>query len=286
MFGWVVIDKASGPTSMAVTSKVKRLFLSKKAGHAGTLDPLASGVLPIALGQATRLIPFLMNAKKTYEFTVAWGERTTTDDCQGTVCATSSFLPSYSDIQAILPAFTELIQQVPPIYSAMKVCGERAYTLARRGEDFHLDPRTVCIHSIGITHHQENITKFTTTCSSGTYVRSLARDMAHHLGTEGHIIQLRRTQVGPFLCGTGLDFLEKIDYNQRTKSVQPPQYALENFDACHLTAHEWGLLRTGQVVKSLLREGVWACYYEGELVALASCEKETLKPTKCFKVVS
>ncbi|HEV7335625.1 MAG TPA: tRNA pseudouridine(55) synthase TruB [Bosea sp. (in: a-proteobacteria)] len=196
--GWVVLDKPVGMTSTHAVSVVKRAFSAKKAGHAGTLDPLASGLLPIALGEATKTVPFVMDGRKAYQFTVAWGSQTDTDDTEGKVVATSEARPQEDAILALLPRFTGTIQQVPPKFSAIKIAGERAYDLARDGEEVTLEARPVEITSLRIVSHSPETTTFEAECGKGTYVRAIARDLGLALGCLGHVAHLRRTRVGPF----------------------------------------------------------------------------------------
>lgn len=194
--GWVVLDKPLEMTSTQAVGKVRRLFNAQKAGHAGTLDPLATGVLPIALGEATKTVPFLMDGDKTYRFVVAWGSRTDTDDLEGVVVETSDVRPSEDDVLAALPAFTGDILQTPPQYSAVKIGGERAYDIARDGETVALAPRPVFIETLRIVSHAPEQTIIECDCGKGTYVRSLARDLGEALGTCAHVAGLRRTRVG------------------------------------------------------------------------------------------
>jgi tRNA pseudouridine55 synthase len=197
--GWAVLDKPVGMTSTHAVAVVKRLFSAKRAGHAGTLDPLASGCLPIALGEATKTVPFVMDSRKVYRFTVRWGEERDTDDAEGRVVDTSGERPSQDAILALLPQFTGTIEQVPPRYSAIKVEGERAYDLARDGEVVELASRPVDIHRLDLVSTPDgDHAVFEAECGKGTYVRSLARDMGRALGCKGHVSALRRVSVGPF----------------------------------------------------------------------------------------
>ncbi|HLG85432.1 MAG TPA: tRNA pseudouridine(55) synthase TruB, partial [Bradyrhizobium sp.] len=197
--GWVVLDKPIGMTSTQAVAVVKRLFSAKRAGHAGTLDPLASGGLPIALGEATKTVPFVMDGRKRYRFTVRWGEERDTDDTEGQVVKTSDARPTPDAIRALLPQFTGLIEQTPPRYSAIKIQGERAYDLARDGEVVELAPRPVEIHQLTLLDQPDSDhSLFEAECGKGTYVRALARDIGRILGCFGHISALRRTLVGPF----------------------------------------------------------------------------------------
>jgi tRNA pseudouridine55 synthase len=196
--GWVVLDKPVGMGSTEAVSKVKWLFQAEKAGHAGTLDPLASGMLPIALGEATKTVPYVMDGAKVYSFTVAWGEERSTDDREGAVTRTSEHRPTEAEILALLPKYTGVIMQTPPQFSAIKIDGNRAYDLAREGEAVDIPPREVEIGRFDILRHDGDGTLFEIECGKGTYVRSLARDMGRDLGSAGHIAELRRTEVEPF----------------------------------------------------------------------------------------
>lgn len=196
--GWVVLDKPVGMTSTHAVAVVKRAFSARKAGHAGTLDPLASGLLPIALGEATKTVPFVMDGRKAYQFTVAWGTQTNTDDTEGSVIATSDKRPDETAIAALLPRFTGTILQTPPKFSAIKIAGERAYDLARDGEEVELQARPVEIDALSIVSHNGATTTFEAECGKGTYVRAIARDLGLALGCLGHVAHLRRTRVGPF----------------------------------------------------------------------------------------
>ena len=197
--GWVNFDKPYGMTSTQAVGKIRYLFQAKKAGHAGTLDPLAEGILPIALGEATKTIPYVMDAVKCYEFTVRWGLATSTDDAEGDVICQSDVYPKHSEIEAVLKHFRGIIEQTPPIYSAIKVSGKRAYHLARSGEAVILKKRSVAIHRLCLTYMSDNHhANFSVTCGKGTYIRALARDLALKLGTFGYVKYLRRVRTGPF----------------------------------------------------------------------------------------
>ena len=196
--GWLVLDKPYDMTSTQAVGKVRWLFSAKKAGHAGTLDPLATGILPIALGEATKTVSILQDGEKVYRFTLAWGAATTTDDREGEVVATSEHRPDAAAVAAMLPRFTGTILQRPPAFSAIKVDGERAYDIARSGGEVDLPPRPVTISGLRLLAHGPDASEFEMECEKGTYVRALARDLAEALGTRGHIAALRRTAVGPF----------------------------------------------------------------------------------------
>ena len=213
--GWVNLDKPEGMTSTSAVGKIRRIFNAQKAGHAGTLDPLAQGILPIALGEATKTVPFMMDAAKSYHFTVQWGVATTTDDREGEALATSDHRPTETEIQAILSAFIGDVSQVPPAFSAIKLDGRRAYDMARAGETPEISARTVRIDSLTLIDMPDaHSARFAVDCGKGTYVRSLARDMAVKLGTFGHVSYLRRVRVGPFdeKSTIGLDILEDLGH--------------------------------------------------------------------------
>jgi tRNA pseudouridine55 synthase len=203
--GWVILDKPVGMGSTEAVSKVKWLFQAEKAGHAGTLDPLASGMLPIALGEATKTVPYVQDGAKVYRFTVAWGEERSTDDLEGPVTKSSDLRPDEPGIRALLPKYTGVIMQMPPQFSAIKIAGERAYDLARAGEEIDIPEREVEIGRFDLVGMRpDGKTEFEIECGKGTYVRSLARDMGRDLGCFGHIAELRRVEVDPF---TAEDFV-------------------------------------------------------------------------------
>ncbi|MCP4318404.1 MAG: tRNA pseudouridine(55) synthase TruB [Hyphomicrobiales bacterium] len=197
--GWIILDKPVDFGSTEAVSKIRWLFNAQKAGHAGTLDPLASGMLPIALGDATKTVPYVMDGRKIYEFTVRWGEERTTDDLEGDVANSSKQRPQEADIRALLPKYTGIIEQIPPQFSAVKIDGSRAYDLAREGETVEIPAREVEIHRLDLVAcPDEHTAVFEVECGKGTYVRSLARDMGRDLGCFGHIARLRRSYVAPF----------------------------------------------------------------------------------------
>lgn len=197
--GWLVLDKPIGMTSTHAVGRLRRLFNAKKAGHAGTLDPLASGVLPVAFGEATKTVPFVQDGEKAYRFTVRWGAETDTDDSDGKVVNSRDVRPDAASITAALPHFIGAIDQVPPAFSAIKINGERAYDLARGGELLTLQPREVSVRSLRLLATERDEAEFEAECGKGTYVRAIARDLGRMLGCYGHVTALRRTRVGPFL---------------------------------------------------------------------------------------
>ncbi|OJU51679.1 MAG: tRNA pseudouridine(55) synthase TruB [Mesorhizobium sp. 61-13] len=216
--GWVVLDKPVGMGSTDAVSKVKWLFQAEKAGHAGTLDPLASGMLPIALGEATKTVPYVQDGAKIYRFTVAWGDERSTDDLEGPVTKSSDKRPAEAEVRALLPKYTGVIMQTPPQFSAIKIAGERAYDLAREGETVDIPPREIEIGRLDIVEHKDGGTLFEIECGKGTYVRSLARDMGRDLGCFGHIADLRRMEVDPF---TADDFVTIAELEAARFGDQP-----------------------------------------------------------------
>lgn len=197
--GWVILDKPKGLGSTDAVAKLKRLYFAQKAGHAGTLDPLASGMLPIAFGDATKTVPYVMDGRKTYRFTVRWGAETTTDDTEGPVVESAEVRPSEEAILDRLPDYTGEIEQVPPRFSAIKIDGERAYDLARSGEEVEIASRIVTVYRLELLERPDDDTAvFEAECGKGTYVRAIARDLGRDLGCFGHVIDLRRTAVGAF----------------------------------------------------------------------------------------
>ncbi|MCJ9428264.1 tRNA pseudouridine(55) synthase TruB [Kordiimonas marina] len=249
--GWLVIDKPLGISSAKVVGTVKRVTNAQKVGHGGTLDPLASGILPIALGEATKTMPYIVDSTKEYAFTVGWGKATDSDDLEGAVIHDGGRVPDRAEILAVLPEFTGIIEQVPPAYSAIKVDGKRAYALARQGETVELKPRNIEIQSLSVTGHdaEKGETTFHVSCGKGTYVRSLGRDIALRLGTYGHITMLRRLRVGPFgLEGSiSLALLSDLGHSARARAViLPLTTALDDIPAVAVTVPEADRIRCGQ----------------------------------------
>jgi len=288
--GWVVLDKPVGMTSTHAVAVVKRAFAAKKAGHAGTLDPLASGLLPIALGEATKTVPFVMDGRKAYQFTVSWGSQTETDDTEGKVIATSDARPQEAAILALLPRFTGTILQVPPKYSAIKIAGERAYDLARDGEDVQLEPRPVEIDALRIVSHDGATTTFEAECGKGTYVRAIARDLGLALGCLGHVAHLRRTRVGPFAIAdaVAVDRLREGP-DQAQAALLPVKAALALIPEIAVSRDGMLRLKRGQSV--LLRgrdapidsDAVYATS-GGVLIATGSVDRGELVPHRVFNL--
>ena len=248
--GWLVLNKPLGLTSTQALGRVRRLLGGKKAGHGGTLDPLATGILPLAFGEATKLIPYVMDGDKEYEFTVRWGEARTTDDAEGEVVATSESRPTEAQIRAALPEFIGVIRQKPPAFSAIKVQGERAYDLARAGAAVELAAREVIVHAfdlIGIP--DADSAAFRVSCGKGTYVRALARDLAVSLGSCGFVSALRRTKVAPFTLenAVSMDVLELLSTeNAASTALLPLKAALGAIPVLNLSPSEAHTLRLGQ----------------------------------------
>jgi len=296
--GWVVLDKPVGMTSTHAVSVVKRLFNAKRAGHAGTLDPLASGALPIALGEATKTVPFVMDGRKIYRFTVRWGEERDTDDAEGRVIANSDQRPSADAVRALLPSFTGSIQQVPPRYSAIKIDGERAYDLARGGEEIELAPRPVEIGRLELVNVPDpDHAVLEAECGKGTYVRSLARDLGRALGCFGHVSGLRRTAVGPFdeKAMILLEQLEALCHRAASgeaslaDALLPVETALDDIPALAISRADAARLQRGQAV--LLRgrdapnfRGVVYVTVSGQLLALAELDRGEIVPKRVFNL--
>ena len=296
--GWIVLDKPIGMTSTQAVAVVKRLFQAKRAGHAGTLDPLASGSLPIALGEATKTVPFVMDGRKCYRFTVCWGEERDTDDIEGRVVATSDSRPTREAIESLLPGFTGVIEQIPPRYSAIKIQGERAYDLARDGEVVELAPRKVEIHRLTLVDQPDShLAVFEAECGKGTYVRALARDMGRILGCHGHICALRRTLVGPFAEDDmiPLDQLEALCHRAASgegnlaDALLPVETALDDIPALAVTRADAARLHRGQAV--LLRgrdapncSGTVYVTVAGRLLALAEVGNGEIIPKRVFNL--
>ena len=286
--GWLIIDKVEGPGSTDVVRGIKRIIQPQKVGHGGTLDPLATGVLPIAMGEATKTMPFIIDSTKVYEFGVAWGTSTTTDDREGDVVDTSDIRPTEADILAILPSFTGDIQQVPPAFSAIKVDGKRAYDIARRGGDVELKPRKIEVFSINLKGHDGDLSHFEVTCGKGTYVRSLARDMARALGTFGHASYIRRTRVGPFsLKGAiSLEKLDELSHSSRAlEAVLPVATALDDIPALAVTADEAVRIKRGQQLRlPTERSGTMVLTSDGQVLAIVEVADGVAQPVRVFNL--
>jgi tRNA pseudouridine55 synthase len=290
--GWLVVDKPAGVTSTAVVGKVRWAFDAKKAGHAGTLDPEATGVLAVALGEATKTVPYVTDALKCYRFAVRLGAATKTDDAEGAVIATSSLRPSDDEIRAALAAFRGDIMQVPPQFSAVKVEGERAYALARAGEEMELAARELWVESLEMVARPDADTvELETVCGKGGYVRSIARDLGAALGCFGHVIWLRRAWSGPFEASDGVS-LERIDELARTEALDalllPLEIGLADLPELKATPEGAARLKNGNpgmVIASDVDWGdeAWASY-QGRAVAVGIYKSGELHPSRVFNL--
>ncbi len=293
--GWVIVDKPSGPTSTQVVGKVRRLFDANKAGHGGTLDPLATGILPIALGEATKTVPYVMDGRKAYRFTIRWGEARNTDDAEGEVSGTSDVRPTESQINQVLPRFVGLITQVPPAFSAIKVQGERAYDLAREGETVELAPRQIRVDAFRLASIDgPDHASFDVESGKGAYMRALARDLAQALGTCGHLSALRRLRVGPFDENTAISLDSLVELGNSPAAFRhllPVETALDDIPALALTGDEANRLRSGQAVPLFrksdldrladLEDGdIVLAKTAGTAVAIARLEQGMLAPVR------
>lgn len=288
--GWVVIDKPAGITSTSVVNKVKWAFQAQKAGHAGTLDPAATGLLAVALGEATKTVPYITDALKCYRFMVRLGAATTTDDAEGTVIDTASARPTDAEIAAALSAFRGDIQQVPPQFSAVKVDGERAYDLAREGEAMDLAARPLWVESLEIvTRPDADHVELEMVCGKGGYVRAIARDLGRALGCLGHVAWLRREWSGPFSCGDAVT-LERIEELARTDDIdallKPLELGLADLPELPATPEGAARLKNGNpgmVFASDVEWGeeAWASY-QGRAVAVGIYRSGELHPSRVF----
>lgn len=303
--GWVVLDKPDDMTSTHAVSAIRRIFNAQKAGHAGTLDPLASGVLPIALGEATKTVPWLMEAKKTYVFTIKWGVSTDTQDREGKEIARSDVRPTPEQIRAALPAFVGEIEQIPPQFSAVKVDGERAYDIARSGETVELEPRKVTVYEAELIGTEgQDLATFRFRSGKGFYIRALVRDLAAKLGAEGHVWRLRRTAVGPFTEAEAvtLDVLEDLRHKgAASERLKPVETALDDIPALAINGEDAFKLRQGrpivllphvvETLKPQFRDRTIAgqdasravvALFQGKAVALGDVRAGKFSPTRVF----
>lgn len=289
--GWVVLDKPMGMTSTQAVGAVRRLFEAQKAGHAGTLDPLATGILPIALGEATKTVPFAVDGEKAYRFTVRFGAETDTDDAEGKVVRTSDVLPTLEDIENVLPDFTGEISQVPPAFSAIKIDGNRAYDLARAGEVVELEPRWIVVDDLRLVDMPDATTAvLEAECGKGTYVRALARDIGRVLGSAAHVIALRRTRVGSFdeAVSVQLSALqEAAEAGEIGQLLQPVEAALDDLPGVSVGPNDAASLARGQAVLVRGRDapvlnGAAYAHFKGRILALGELEKGAFRPTRVF----
>ena len=296
--GWIIIDKPGGLSSNAVVGRVRRLTGAAKVGHAGTLDPMATGVLPMALGEATKIVSYLMDGAKAYRFTVRWGEQRDTDDAEGEVVATSDARPAKEQILAVLGNFIGDIEQVPPVFSAIKIEGKRAYALARVDQAPEMKPRTIHIEDLKLLSVVDaDHAEFEAVSGKGAYMRSLARDLGTALGTVGHIVQLRRIAVGPFdeKQAISLDKLESLRHSAPlSEHLLPVETVLDDIPALALTETEARKLNQGQAIpvlpvasrsplKNIGQGDVVRVMAEGRLVALAKINGGEIRP---FRVMN
>jgi tRNA pseudouridine55 synthase len=294
--GWIVLDKPEGMTSTDALARVRRICNAQKAGHGGTLDPLASGILPIALGEATKVVAFAMDRDKTYRFTVRWGEETATDDAEGEVTASSQARPADADIAGVLGRFCGTVSQVPPQYSAIKVDGERAYDLARSGAGAELKARDVIIEALDLVERADaDHATFEMRCGKGTYVRAVARDMGRALGCFGHVVALRRTRVGPWgECDTiTLEKLQSFGHSAAAEEanayIRPVATVLDDIPALAVSGADALRMKRGQPVllrgrDAPLLHGIVFVECCGVPVALADVRQGALHPKRVFNM--
>ena len=286
--GWVILDKPVGMTSTHAVSRLKRIFNAKKAGHAGTLDPLASGILPVAFGEATKTVPFVQDGEKAYRFTVRWGIETDSDDSDGKPIEISDLRPGVDQVVQALPNFIGTILQRPPAFSAIKIAGERAYDLARDGEVVQIEPRPVTINSLELVGSTDDTATLEAQCGKGTYVRAIARDLGRMLGCYGHVVALRRTRVGPFTEADVTTFADLEETPEAAlQQMRPVEAGLSELPCIVIDRNNAARLRRGQSI--LLRgrdapaEGVKAyAACDGEPVAFGSVEAGELVPARVF----
>jgi len=293
LHGWIIVDKPVGLGSTTAVSAIKRILREAgepktKVGHGGTLDPLASGVLPIALGEATKLCGRMLDASKEYEFTIKFGEETDTLDAEGAVVAASDVRPTLQQVEDLLPRFTGEIDQVPPAFSALKIGGKAAYKRARAGEALEMKPRRVAIHELRIFDFSPDEVTVSANVSKGTYIRSLARDIALALNTVGHVTMLRRTRAGPFSLeqAVSLDFLEETaKARQLDGAVVPLTAALDDIPALPVTPDQAQLLRHGQKLAGFpAKPGLSLATSEGTPVALVQATADGLTVVRGFNL--
>ncbi len=288
--GWVVLDKPYDVGSTKMVGKVRWLFSAAKAGHAGTLDPLATGILPIALGEATKTVPFMMEAEKSYEFDMTWGESRSTQDAEGEVTDTSDVRPSQTAIRAALSEFTGNIEQVPPKFSAIKIGGQRAYELARSGQAVEIKPRRVQVDRFVMIESTDAVARFEVDCGKGTYIRSLARDLAAALGACGYVSRLRRTRVGPFTLKQSitLDELSRMcDRARVSEALLSVTTALDDIPVLAVTEQDAVDLKHGRGIlaspETLTRDLIRA-ERDGVLIALCHAREGLWIPKRVFNL--
>jgi tRNA pseudouridine55 synthase len=286
--GWINLDKPIGVSSTHAVGRLKFLFNAKKAGHAGTLDPLASGVLPIAFGEATKTVPVVQDGAKSYRFTVRWGEERATDDAEGEIVARSDRRPAPAEIEALLPRFVGLILQTPPTFSAIRIDGARAYDLAREGESFEIQPRAIHVYRLDLISAEPDQAVLEAECGKGAYVRAIARDLGRALGCYGHVVELRRTRVGPFSADAAVS-LDRLpdDAGLMARALLPVQAGLAELPLLPLDRSGAAILRRGQ--KLLLRgpappSGPAYAQCFGTPIAFGVIEDGYFTPTRVFNL--
>lgn len=287
--GWVVLDKPVGVTSTQAVSRLKRLFNAKKAGHAGTLDPLASGILPVAFGEATKTVPFVQDGEKAYRFTVRWGVETSTDDAEGPAVATSDARPTPEAIMALLPNFVGEIWQKPPAFSAIKINGERAYDLARDGEEVDIAPRQIIVHALRLVEASADEAVIEAECGKGTYVRAIARDLGRALGCYGHVVALRRTRVGPFFEADSVPLDELMEAPEHAhEDLLGVEAGLSELPCILLDRNMAGRARRGQSVilrgRDAPAEGFAYAVCSGVVIAQGTVEGGEFLPSRVFNL--
>ena len=245
--GWINLDKPTGVSSTQAVGRLKFLFNARKAGHAGTLDPLASGVLPVAFGEATKTVPIVQDGAKAYRFRVRWGEESATDDAEGEIVARSDRRPAPAEIEALLPRFVGVILQTPPTFSAIRIDGARAYDLAREGESFQIQPRPINVYRLDLISTERDTAVLEAECGKGAYVRAIARDLGRALGCYGHVIELRRTRVGPFSADTAVELDRLSDAaGLMARALLPVQAGLAELPILAIDRAGAATLRRGQ----------------------------------------
>jgi len=286
--GWVALDKPVGLTSTQAVSRLKRIYNAQKAGHAGTLDPLASGILPVAFGEATKTVPFVQDGEKAYRFTVLWGVETDTDDSDGRAMRESAVRPERAAIEALLPQFVGEIMQTPPQFSAIKIAGERAYDIAREGELVDLKPRAVKIRSLTLIDASRDDATFVMECGKGAYVRALARDLGRILGCFGHVTALRRTRVGPFLEEDAYTLDEIETQNMAAEALLSVEAGLAELPCVVVDRDTAARLRRGGSVilrgRDAPHEGVVYAACGGVPVAFGEIVQGALAPARVFNL--
>ncbi|MDD4555934.1 MAG: tRNA pseudouridine(55) synthase TruB [Alphaproteobacteria bacterium] len=292
--GWLIIDKPRDITSNAVVNITRRIFNANKNGHTGTLDPFATGVLPIAFGEATKLISYVMDGDKEYEFLIQWGVETSTDDTEGEIVGESEVFPSKEEILKMIPQFIGKIKQTPSAFSAIKINGQRAYDLARKGEDVEMPEREIEIYALELLEELPNHqAKFRVACSKGTYVRTLGKDLAKKLGTLGYLLELRRTKCGVFSSDDNilLDKIKKIEYKEElAKVLLPIETSLRDIAEIAVSEADAAKLKQGQKISpkpyqidALIGREVVAVF-EGRLVAIVGVDVSKISPLRVFNL--